>query len=41
MYRQKITNQNTKTIQIPKSKGIYFVKIKAVNDVFVQRVLVF
>ncbi|NUM32711.1 MAG: T9SS type A sorting domain-containing protein, partial [Bacteroidetes bacterium] len=34
-------NQNTKTIQIHTSKGIYFVKIKAGNDVFVQRVLVF
>ncbi|NUM32564.1 MAG: T9SS type A sorting domain-containing protein [Bacteroidetes bacterium] len=34
-------NQNTKTIQIPAGKGIYFVKIKSGNDVFVQRVLVF
>ncbi|NUM32893.1 MAG: T9SS type A sorting domain-containing protein, partial [Bacteroidetes bacterium] len=31
----------TKTIQIPTGKGIYFVKIKSGNDVFVQRVLVF
>ncbi|NUM32733.1 MAG: T9SS type A sorting domain-containing protein, partial [Bacteroidetes bacterium] len=29
------------TIQIPAGKGIYFVKIKAGNEVFVQRVLVF